>query len=152
MTNFVFNPVVNAPPPDITSAALGTGPAGLFAQADVGKPVKLGTANNYLLCAAGDEIAGFVFSLEAATVNNGFSFGAVQKNKRFVAKIDAAQLGTLVVGGLVAAGTQAILGTAQTEPVVQGLTPVATTVHKWQIIRIISGTGVAGDLILIERV
>jgi hypothetical protein len=149
MTTFVFTELVNSPHADVVSAALGVNAAGKFSDKDIGKPVKMAANNNYVLCALNDEIEGFVKSVEALTTNDGFSFGSVMKNTRVTAQVDAAQTGTLVVGELCAAGTSAALGTANTYPkVIQG-TPAN---HKWRVIRNISGTGVAGDLVLIEKI
>jgi hypothetical protein len=149
MTTFVFTELVNSPHADVVSAALGVNASGKFSDKDIGKPVKMAANNNYVLCAANDEIEGFVSSVEANTVNDGFSFGSVRRDKRMIAQVDAAQTGTLIVGELCVAGTSAALGTANTYPkVIQG----APANFKWRVIRNMTGTGVAGDLVLIEKI
>ena len=150
MTEQVFTELVNSPHADIVSAALGVDASNKLNDNDIGKPVKLAAANNYVVCANGDEIAGFLVSTEAATVNDGFSSGSVRRNKRMTAQVDAAEIGTAVVGVLVAAGTSAALGTKDTRPQVEII--AAPAKHLWEVIRVISGTGVAGDLVLIERI
>lgn len=149
MSTFKFAQLVNSPPADTTSAALGDGSSTIFdSQTDLDKIVKLGGADTYVLAASGDEIEGFVYSVEAFTVNEGYSFGTVQKNRRLVATVDAAQTPALAIGGLVVAGAQAAVGTAGGAVVLGG----SPTTHKWRVISIVSGTGVAGDKVLIERI
>jgi hypothetical protein len=149
MTTFAFTELVNSPMADVVSAALGASSSAKLNDNDVGKPVKMGSAQNYVVCSAGDEIEGFVVNVEANTVNDGFSFGSVIRNKRVIAKVDAAQVGTLAVGEYAIAGASAALGTADAYPKVKEGTP---TNFKWRCIRIISGTGVAGDLVLLEKI
>ena len=145
MTNFAFTELV---PNKFKSTALGATGANEFSTEDVNKAVKLGTANNYLICAGGDEIEGFVGSVEAFTVNDGFSFGGVQEEGRRTVKVGPAQVGSVAVGDLVVADVQTALGTADYATVKTG----APTSFKWRCINIISGTGAAGDLILLERI
>lgn len=163
MSQFVFTELVNGQPADVISAALGASSGAKLVENDIGKPVKLSTANNYIVCSADDEIEGFVKALESFTVNDGFSFGSVLRDTRVTAKVDAAQSGTLTVGEYVVAGTSSALGTKDAYPLVKQVavqdlaaaTPVlgpAGLMHKWKVIRIVSGTGVAGDLVLIEKV
>lgn len=149
MTTFAFTELVNGQPADVVSAALGVNAAGKFVAADIGKPVKLGTVQNYVLAAAGDDIEGFVKALDAYTVNDGFSFGAVLRNTCVVATVDAAQVGNIAVGALVVAGASAALGTADAYPKVKSGAPVT---YKWRVLRIITGAGAAGSTILIEKV
>lgn len=152
MSDFKFNPKVSDPMAEMTDAALGNAANEGWGSNDLGKVVKLASGGNgYQLVSTGDEIEGVVVAVEPFTVNGGFGFGTVQKNKRFIAKVDAAQVGTLTIGELAVAGVQAAVGTANTGsyPVVKQGTP---TVHIWRVIRVVSGTGVAGDLVLIERV
>jgi hypothetical protein len=147
MTTFVFTELVNAPMADIVSSALGANAGAKFSANDVGKLVKLGSANNYVLAADGDQIEGFVVAMMDNTVNDGFSFGSVQKNKRKYAKVGGTV--ALAVGDRVVAGVQAALGTVDALPVVKAGTPA---VHIWRVIRIVTGTGAVGDTVLIERV
>lgn len=157
MTTFVFTELV--PSAKVVSAALGANSSGKFADVDVGKAVKLGTANNYVLCAAGNDIDGFVNTIEPFTVNDGFSFGGVLMEGRIYAKVASDQGGTpMAVGDYVVAGAPTALGTADTgvagtEPGTAGMGRVKTgapTRRFWRCIRIVTGTGVAGDVVLLE--
>ena len=149
MTDFVFTQLVNDPPATVLSAALGTGGANVFASdKDVGKGVVLGTSQNYVLAADGDEIQGVVSSVEPFNVNDGFTFGGVQTDRRIIADVAAAQAGAIAIGALVVCGIQIVLGTLGTLQVKDG----APATHKWRVIRHITGTGIAGDSVLLEKV
>jgi hypothetical protein len=149
MTDFKFTPLVNSPHADVVSAALGATAANLFGSVDIGQIVKMGSGQNYVQAVTTNEIEGVVVAVDGITVNDGFSFGSVQKDKRVRARVAADQSGAITLLGLVVAGTPIALGTANGYPQVKDGTP---TVHKWRVIRIISGTGVAGDDVLIERI
>ena len=162
MTTFVFTETV---PTELEPAALGANSSGKFVSADLNKAVKHGTANNFVLATGRDEIDGFVKAIEPFTVNDGFSFGGVQREGRVAAQVGANQGGTpMAVGDYVVADTQVALGTAGAAKVKTGVafaqsgtTPFAVTNGTplkalWKCIRIISGTGVAGDDVLLERV
>jgi hypothetical protein len=147
MTTFVFTELV--PTEKVLSAALGPNTNTKFADADVGKAVKLGSANNYVLVEAGDEIEGFVTSIEPFTVNNGFSFGGVVVSGRVTAEVGANQGATpMAVGDYVVADAPVALGTAGKAQVKTG-TP---TKFLWRCIRVVSGTGAAGSMVLLERI
>jgi hypothetical protein len=157
MTDFAFTELVDGA---LTySTAFGT-PAAKFTDTDRNKLVKLGTVGNtYVLCADGDDIEGYVHSLETWTVNDGYSFGSVRKNGRKYAQAASA----LTVGAYVVAAAPTALGTplpgGSTSPVGQhvpmGLPLVKAgpgVNHKWRVIAIVSGSGAIGDKVLIERV
>ena len=109
MSTFRFNAKVQDPFSDITDAALGTTGQG-WGDAEVGKAVKLSSANNYILCTNGDEIEGFVVSMEPVTVNGGVSFGSVQRNGRMLAKLASGVTGA-AVGNFVVEAAQEAVGT-----------------------------------------
>jgi hypothetical protein len=147
MTSFVFTELV--PAQTIESAALGVSNAAKFADADVGKAVKFGGANNFVPVAGGDDIDGFVNSISAHTVNGGFSFGGVLREGRMTVEVGANQGATpMAVGDLVVADTPVALGTAGKAKVKTGNPKRAF----WTVIRVISGTGAAGSTVLVERV
>lgn len=148
MTDFAFTELVDVGTKAIYSTALGGGTGSKFGDKDLRKPVKLSTANNYILATAGDEIEGFVSSVEAFTVNGGYTFGGVQTSGRIIAKVGAAQVGTLTIGEFAVAAGSSALGTKDDYPLVVQGTPAT---FKWRVIRIVSGTGAAGDLVLLER-
>lgn len=162
MTTFVFTELV---PNKLESAALGVSAAGKFVSEDLNKAVKLGTANNYVLATGGDDIDGFVKAIEPFTVNDGFGFGGVQRTGRVSAEVGENQGVTpMAVGDFVVADTQVTLGTAGAAKVKTGVAfsqletadytvTRQTPLHAmWRCVRIVSGTGVAGDTVLLERV
>lgn len=146
MTAFAFNETV---PAEVFSTALGTGSGNQFTTNDVGKVVKLGTAQNYVLASGGNEIEGFVTSVEPFTVNGGYTFGGVTDEGFKEVVVGANQGATpMAVGDWVVADTQTALGTAAAGAVKTG-TP---TKFLWRCVRIISGTGAAGSAVLVQRV
>ena len=152
MTIFNYTLLVNDPLADIVSAALGASAGSGYVEADIGKGVKLGTANNYVAVVKDDEIEGVVVSLEPSTVNDGFTFGSVQKNRRIEAEVGASVTTAVTPGTLFDADTPVALGTAGTLQVYVGV----PTKHIWRCIRNITsaaGAGAtAGDTVLLERV
>jgi len=152
MTEFVFTPLVNDPHADVITAALGVDSSNKLNDKDIGKPVILAANNSYELCADGEDIHGFLVSLEAPTVNDGFSFGSVQRDKRFEVQVEAGEIGTAAVGTFVCAGIPAVaINVKQTYAQVI-LKTLAANSERWRVIRVITGTGVAGDRVLIEKV
>lgn len=147
MTTFVFTELVTDQ--EVISTALGASSGAKLVENDTGKPVKLAASQNYIVCSAGDEIEGFVSSISPETVNDGFSFGGVLTEGRMTAQVDAAQVGTLAIGEYAVAGASSALGTKDTYPKVKEGTPAK---FWWRVIRIVSGTGVAGDIVLLEKV
>lgn len=149
MSTFVFTTLTNNPDSaQYESACLGVDADNKLTDNDKGKCVKLAASNNYVLCATTDEIEGILVATEPTTYNAGFAFGTVQRRGRFEATVGANQTGTLDVGELAVADTQAAIDTAGGAVVMTG-TP---STHLWRCIRIISGTGAAGDTVLLERV
>jgi len=163
MTAFAFTELVNSPYADIISAALGNN-TNQFGDRDVGQAVKLSTADNYVQCVDDDELEGVVVSMETVTVNSGYSLGSVQRNKRMEAQVASNEGGTMAVGDHIVCGTPIALGTANGKPQVKigtaasqltsgtyDYTERTPNTFIWRCIRIVSGTGVAGDTVLIER-
>jgi hypothetical protein len=146
MTTFVFTETV---PTELFSTALGVSASAKFVSADLCKAVKLGPNNNYVLCSTGDQVDGFVKAIEPFTVNDGFSFGGVQLEGRVTAKIGVQGASPMAVGDLIVAGVQVALGTASLGVVITGAGVAGKA--SWKCIRIITGTGVAGDTVLLER-
>lgn len=147
--DFAFRRLVSDPPADIITAALGASSAAPLTGNDIGKLVKMGSLQNYLLAATGDDIEGQVYSVEPTTVNGGFATGSVQRNQRLEVEVGTDQGGTpMAVLDYVVVGAGQVLNTAGAGKVKTG----AGTTFKWRCIRIISGTGAAGSKVLIERV
>jgi len=120
-----------------------TGRGGQYSDVDIGKAVKY-SGDTMVECADGDEIHGFVTSVNVASVD-GFSVGAVRKEGR-VKAIDEA--GTLTVGTVVTAGTAIGVGTAGLANVKAAVT-AANVVFPWVVIAVY---GDAADTVLLERV
>lgn len=159
MTTFVYNESVTDALKDTISTALGAAAASGIGNNDLGKAYKAGTVQNYVPCADGDPIEGFVTAVEPFTVNNGFVFGSVQRRGRKLVQNGAGQA-QLAVNDYVVAFTQTAIGTAGLAQVKKATATAATDdgalnqagLFAWRVIRIVSGTGVAGDQVLIERV
>lgn len=159
MTTFAFGENVTEAMKDTVSAALGAAAASGIGTNDLDKAYKMGTAQNYVPCADGDPIEGFVNVVEGFTVNNGFSFGSVQRRGRKTVQNGAGQA-TLAVGDQVVAFTQLAIGTAGLAQVKKATASAAADdgfltqagLYAWRVVRILTGTGVAGDKVLIERV
>jgi len=149
MTDFVFNQKVNSPFADVTDAALGAAASEGWATNDIGKAVKITGANSYALCVNGDPIEGFVVAVEAISVNDGFGFGAVQRNCRVEAELFTGVSGA-AVGDFVVSGTQAAVGTAGIAQVKPEAVAGTEDVFNWRIIRLFTD-GNAGSKVLLER-
>lgn len=152
MSTFVFTTLTNNPDAaQYESACLGVSNSTKLTDNDIGKCVKLAANNNFVLCATTDAIDGVLVATEPTTYNSGFAFGTVQRRGRFEATVGANQGGSpMAVGDYVVADTQAAIDTAGGARVITDSTP--PTGALWRCIRIISGTGVAADSVLIERV
>lgn len=145
---------------DIVPASFGSAANQGWGVADVGKAVKLHSSGNYVLAAkndpagdpvvASDDIEAVIVSVEAFTVNGGYGFGSIKRNNRVEARV-ATGSAQFTIGAYAVADDQAAIGTANTgnRPLVRSATGVN---YKWRCIAILSGTGVAGDVVLLERV
>lgn len=153
MSNFAFAVKVNDPFADITEAALGAAAGEGWGDEELGKAVVMGTANNYLLPTANDPIEGFVVAMEPVTVNQTFSFGAVQRNRRMEVVLAAGQTG-VTVGAIMTCGTQEVVGTQTNgnKALVQVESIAGDAgVFVWRVIRLVTD-GEAGSTVVIERV
>ena len=124
-----------------------------------GKAVKLVGESRYDLCAAGDEIEGFITSVEAAT-QDGYSIGGVATEDLRWATADGLQAtagtGAIAVGDYVLAGTATAKGTALTQyaKVVKATTQanVKASPFNWRVVSLgPAGTGAVGTAIVIAR-
>lgn len=115
----------------IVSAKLGTSQAKLT-DADVGKPVKMTADSTYGLCSDGDQIEGFVRSVEPFTVE-GTSFGGVQ----------IAQFKTVTVDGAIAIGDYVVAAASGKVKKAPAMTADGTT-HPKFLWRYVSGEVGAG--------
>lgn len=106
---------------EVITARLGTGTytasaANIYTDTEVGKFVKLGGANRYVLCAAGDAIEGRITSIEVGR-NDDYSFGGVANETAFLEVVlDGLQAtpgtGVVAIGDYVVCGTVVAKGTA----------------------------------------
>ena len=148
MSSFAFTTLTNSPDnAQYESACLGVDADNNLTENDIGKAVKLATSNNYVVSTTDDEIEAILVALEPVTYNDGFSFGTIQRRGRAEAVVGTSEAGTVAIGELVLVDDQAAVGTAGGLVVYPG----APSQFLWRIIRIISGTGAAGDDVLIER-
>lgn len=132
---------------NVVSSKLGPDAATKYTMTEVGKAMKMAGSGNYVLCADGDEVEGFMDSLEPMT-QDGFSFGGVanpSSGQRVECKVGGATV--LVFGDLIVAGVQAAVGT-NSLPVVKKGTP---TKFLWRVISLF-GAGAIGSTVVIERI
>jgi hypothetical protein len=148
MADFAFNALAQSPDRlNVISSKLGPNAATKYTQADIQKAVKLGSAANHVLCVSGDELEGFIDSVDAAT-EGGFSFGGVARctrGSRVDAQVGAGQAGNLGVGALVVAADQLAIGTKGRPQVMAG----APATHKWRVMTV-RGTGAVGTMVVLE--
>jgi len=126
---------------------LGDNTGQFSAATDVGKPVKL-SGDTVVLCAAGDEIYGFIESIEPGTWN-GYSVGVVLADpghEMYATDED----GDLSVGDLVVAGTAVALGTANaaTGPNVDGAAGTEDGIDRWRVVAVYT---TPADQVLIRK-
>ncbi|MCY1361249.1 hypothetical protein D9M69_479090 [compost metagenome] len=149
MADFAFNVLTHSPERlNVISTKLGPDADTKYTDKDKKKAVKLGSAANHVFCAGGDEIEGFIDSIEVAT-EGGFSFGGVARGNRgfrVEAQIGVNQGATpAAVGDLVVADVQLARGTVGLPQVKTG-TPAR---HLWRIMSV-RGTGAAGTVVVLE--
>lgn len=148
MNQFDFNVLTHSPERlNVISAKLGPDIATKYSDKDKKKAAKAQAGGRYVLCADGDDIEGFIDSVEAAT-QDGFSFGGVARGNvgyRVEAQV-AAGAANVVFGDLVVAGAQLAIGTKGLAQVKKG----APAVHKYRVLRLT--TGAPGTTVLLEKV
>ena len=116
MAKFLIVPTITDEEP--ITARLGASNAKL-ADADKGKFVKLTAESEFDLCAAGDDLEGYVLSVNAAP-QDGFAIGSIARDGNFSVTLDGAQAtpgtGNIAVGDYVVCGTVVARGTKLTAP------------------------------------
>ena len=154
MPKFIMEETIHSE--KVVTARLGQTSA-KFADADVGKPVKLTADSRYELCALGDAIQGVVTSVNGGTYDGYSIGGVVSKGYKYVTfdGTQAAGTGSLTVGTYVVAAAPPALGTALTAPLkVRSATDQAAAAAAPFKARIVSlgsaGTGAVGTVGLIE--
>jgi hypothetical protein len=149
MSTFKFTTLTNSPDnAQYESACLGVDADNKLTENDIGKAVKLAASDNYVVSTTDDEIEAILVAIEPVTYNDGFAYGTIQRKGRAYATVGTSEVGTVAVGELVVVDDQAAVGTAGGLVVYPG----SPTSFLWRVLRIESGTGAAGDTVLIERV
>jgi hypothetical protein len=134
----------------------GSGSANYVTDVEIGKAVKLAGDSQYNLCAAGDQIEGFITAVETYTADD-FSIGSVETKGRKRVILDGIQAtpgtGTCAVGDYVVAGSATVKGTALSSycPKVCKATTQTGMYFAWRIVAL-EGTGAVGQYAVIERV
>lgn len=138
------------------TARLGSasGSANYVTDKEIGKPVKLVGDSQYNLCAAGDQIEGFVLGVETYTADD-FSIGSVQTEGRKRVMLDGLQAtpgtGVIAVGDYVVCGTVVAKDTAiTTAPKVCKATTQTGMYFPWRVVSL-EGTTAVGQYAVIER-
>lgn len=143
----------------VKTVRLGTAAdvGGRYGDADVGKAVKLVGESRYALCAAGDQIEGFISSVNLGT-QDGFSVGGIVSTGYKEVTLDGIQLdgtGAIAVGDYVVCGAVSAAGTALNAPLkVRKATEqgdAASGAHKARVVSLgDAGTGAVGTVGVIE--
>lgn len=155
MAKFKMQPTVDT---ECITARLGagSGSANYVTDLELGKPVKLAGDSQYNLCAAGDQIEGFIRAVETWTADD-FSIGSVQYEGRVKVTLDGLQAtpgtGAIAVGDYVVAGTAVAKGTAlgSAYPKVCKATTQTGMYFAWRVVSL-DGTTAVGQTATIERV
>lgn len=155
MAKFKMQPTVDT---ECITARLGagSGSANYVTDLELGKPVKLAGDSQYNLCAAGDQIEGFIKAVETWTADD-FSIGSVQYEGRVKVTLDGLQAtpgtGAIAVGDYVVAGTAVAKGTSlgSAYPKVCKATTQTGMYFAWRVVSL-DGTTAVGQTATIERV
>ncbi len=113
--------------------------------ADVNKPVKVSAADSVALCSDGDQIYGFINSVERHTADGKVVVGVQIGGRRKVTLDGASAVGTIVEA---AANTAAGTALGANWGLCAVHTKVAATVKCWLVI---SGTGLDEADVLVEK-
>jgi len=155
MAKFKMQPTVDT---ECITARLGagSGSANYVTDLELKKPVKLVGDSQYNLCAAGDQIEGFIRAVETWTADD-FSIGSVQYEGRVKVTLDGLQAtpgtGAIAVGDYVVAGTAVAKGTSlgSAYPKVSKATTQTGMYFAWRVVSL-DGTTAVGQTATIERV
>lgn len=113
--------------------------------ADIGKPVKLSATDEVALCADGDQVYGWIASVEPATADGKKIVSVLTDGRVWAILSGASAVGTIVEA---AANTAVGVAKAGAFGLVSTHTKVTATVKCWMVI---SGTGADGSVCLIEK-
>lgn len=155
MAKFKMQPLVGAEPFTARLGA-GTGAANYVTDLEIGKLVKLVGDSQYNLCAAGDQIEGYVAAVETYTADD-YSIGSVDAQGRIKVTLDGLQAtpgtGSVAVGDYVVCGTVVAKGTglAGAYPKVCKATTQTGMYFAWRVVSL-DGTTAVGQTATIQRV
>lgn len=142
---------------DIFTTRLGAA-GGYYTDKEVGKFVKLAAESQYSLCAVGDQIEGYITSVETATADN-FTIGSVMPAHRKFVTCDGLQAtpgtGTIAVGDYVVCGTVVAKDTKLTAGVPAKVCKATTQTgmyFAWRVVSLNGTAGAVGTFAVIERV
>jgi hypothetical protein len=113
--------------------------------ADIGKPVKLNATSEVALCDDGDQIFGFIASVEPQTVGGKKLVSVLTSGRVYVILSGNSAIGTLVEAHT---NTDAGVAKAGNYGLVSTHTLVAGTYKQW---RVIAGSGLDTATVLIEK-
>lgn len=154
MAKFKMQPNVET---EVITARLGagSGSANYVTDVEIGKAVKLVGDSQYNLCAAGDQIEGFITAVETYTADD-FSIGSVMTEGRHRVMLDGLQAtpgtGAIAVGDYVVAGTATAKGTSVAGyPKVCKATTQTGMYFAWRVVSL-DGTTAVGQTAVAERV
>lgn len=119
---------------------------GAITDVDVGKPVKIASTDLLVLCSDGDQIYGFIDTVEAGGTSDGKVVVTIVSAGRMYAILS----GGSTFGGMVEAAANEVAGTAKagTYGLVSTHTVVTATEKMWKII---SGAVTDGATVLLEK-
>ncbi len=122
---------------NVVTAKLGADSANSgFTDADIGKPMKMGTQGNFQICATGDEIDGFLDNVDGGPTADGMTIGGVARGNRGL-RVRAKVTGAAAVLDYVVADTNAAIAAQDASGmgvVKPNGTSGATTASGWRII------------------
>ena len=152
MSDFKFNVLTVLPERlNVITAKLGAAAGENYTDKDIKKIVTMGTVSNFTLAADGDEIEGFIDNIDGGPTANGFRVGGVARPDtgiRVEAQVAADAVVVVAVKDLVVAGAQLPLGTKGLPQIKKGVPET----FKYRIMRIVSGNGGPGSIVVLERV
>lgn len=155
MAKFKLQPLIGTEA-DTVRLGSASGSANYMTDLEQGKPVKLIGDSLYNLTAAGDQIEGFINSVESFTADD-FSIGGIVTEGRVKVTLDGLQAtpgtGVIAVGDYVVAGTAVAKGTglAGAYPKVCKATTQTGMYFAWRVVSL-DGTTAVGQTGTIERV
>lgn len=142
----------------VIACRLGTSTSDNYSYADVGKVAKLVGESAFGLAAVGDDIEGFITSVELAK-QEGWSIGGVLPRDRARVTFDGLQAtpgtGIIAIGDYVVCGSVVAKGTAlgATWAKVCKATTATNSVYKWRVMSLgTAGTGAVGTVGVIARI